>query len=64
MQFVGFMSLLTKIAHCVVSVLSMLSWTVHFIVLVVSQPPDSLDYALRSFGSQSPDLPAEIAQHS
>ena len=57
-QFAGCMSLLTKIAHCVVSVLNRLGWTVHCAFLAVSQPPDNPKYALGIFGSQPLDLPA------
>jgi len=58
------MSLLTEIVHCAVSVVSMPGWTVQCIVLAVNQPPDSPNYALHSFGSQSPSLPMKIAQFS
>lgn len=34
----------------------------HYVVPIVSQPIDSLDNALHSYGSQSPDLSVEIAQ--
>lgn len=64
MQFVGCMSLLTEIAHCIVSVLSRLGWTAHCIIPAISQALDIPDSALHSFGIQSPNLPTEIAQPS
>lgn len=36
----------------------------HYVFLVVSQPPDSPDYALHSFGSKSLNLMVKIAQSS
>lgn len=59
-----FISLLTEITHCVVSVLIMLGWTMHCAVIVVLYPPDIPNYALCTFGSQSTSLLVEIAQSS
>lgn len=36
----------------------------HYAVLVVGQPLDNLDYAMCSFGSESPNLLTKIAQPS
>jgi len=58
------MSLLTKTAHCVVLVLNRLGWTMHYIVPIVSQPPDSSVCALHSFGNESPIFLVEILRSS